>query len=300
MGARDEATHDTDVAPRRLRLGPRHLQYAIPYSIVVSVLYLLGYWGTFQVDPLEYVGIGDVVKLAIYPLFTVLVIGAAVVGAAHVAIILLGKSVESVERGFDVLIANCSKRTAALMRLGWLLVSFALMILGLYSTADVTPPSMPSAPNLTVWHFVLALAIWVCGWIAIQVGSDPVLSSFIGSRMMAMLSIFFVVAPFVCAFPAGRVFAQDRLDDGCVPIEIDTLRSSAFPPTMRNGTYLGYLGGHVFVREWKTGAVAITRLSEGQSLVLLPLDTRAGGRPRACSRSRRGSGEMPAPTTPAD
>ena len=56
------ADNGGDVASRGLRFRPRHLQYAIPYSIAVSVIYLWGYSRTFQVDPLENVGIGDVVK----------------------------------------------------------------------------------------------------------------------------------------------------------------------------------------------------------------------------------------------
>ena len=39
-----------------------------PYAIAVSTLYLLGYWGSFQINVLEYISISDMVKATIYPL----------------------------------------------------------------------------------------------------------------------------------------------------------------------------------------------------------------------------------------
>lgn len=39
-----------------------------PYAIVVSSLYLWGYWGAFEVNILEYIGISEIVKAAIYPI----------------------------------------------------------------------------------------------------------------------------------------------------------------------------------------------------------------------------------------
>jgi hypothetical protein len=39
-----------------------------PYALAVSTLYLWGYWGSFQINILEYIGIADIVKGAIYPI----------------------------------------------------------------------------------------------------------------------------------------------------------------------------------------------------------------------------------------
>lgn len=55
-----------------------------PYAIVVSSLYLWGYWGAFEVNILEYIGISEIVKSAIYPIasaFAFFAIG-AVLGEA--------------------------------------------------------------------------------------------------------------------------------------------------------------------------------------------------------------------------
>lgn len=287
MSADEAASKDRAAVRRRLRLRPQHFQYAIPYGIVVSVLYLFGYWGTFHVNPLEYIGIVDVVKLAVYPLSAVLVIGAMLAGAAHIALVVLGKSLESVERRIDAFLANRSKGVRSLLRLAIVLIAGALQFLWLYAVRDVASDPLPPTIDLTGWHFLVLILIWICGWLAIRVGSDPVLSSFVGSRLMAVLSLYVVVAPIACAFPAGRMFAHDDLREGCAPVEIDVSRSSAVRLNAGRGTYLGYLGDHVFMREWTTGAIIVTRFAEGRTLVLLPLDTRSDGRPQACIPSRR-------------
>lgn len=299
MGPNEEAKNDDGVAPRRLRLGPRHLQYAVPYSIGVSVLYLLGYWGTFQIDPFEYIGIGDVVKLAVYPLSTILVLGAAFVGAVQASGILLQNLFDTTKRWIRALLPN-HPRLAALVCLTALLAVVAVLVIWSSYSGDTGTESTRKAHEFRIWDLALIFGLWLSGSLAIRLGATPEMSAFFDSRPIATMAVFIIAAPIVCAFPAGRSLAYDHLRDGCAPMEIDTSRSSAFPASMNSGTYLGYLGGHVFVREWKTGAIVSTRLSEGQSLVLLPLDTRSDGRPQACSRSRRVSVENPGPVTPAD
>jgi hypothetical protein len=42
--------------------------FVVPYALVTSLLYLFGYWSSFQINILEYVSLPDVIKLAIYPL----------------------------------------------------------------------------------------------------------------------------------------------------------------------------------------------------------------------------------------
>src|SRR5258707_5408740 len=50
------------------------VSFIVPYALVTSLLYLFGYWSSFQINILEYVSLPDVIKLAIYPL----VIGALI------------------------------------------------------------------------------------------------------------------------------------------------------------------------------------------------------------------------------
>ncbi len=41
----------------------------VPYGIIVSSLYLFGYWSAFDINVFHYAALSDVIKLAIYPVF---------------------------------------------------------------------------------------------------------------------------------------------------------------------------------------------------------------------------------------
>lgn len=40
----------------------------VPYLAVVSAAYLFGFWGAFNVNVLEYIGVADIAKISVYPL----------------------------------------------------------------------------------------------------------------------------------------------------------------------------------------------------------------------------------------
>ncbi len=44
------------------------LALLVPYSVAVSACYLFGYWGSFQINVMEFISLADVAKLAIFPL----------------------------------------------------------------------------------------------------------------------------------------------------------------------------------------------------------------------------------------
>lgn len=54
------------------------IYFATGYGFVVSMLYLFGYWSTFNINILEYIKISDVIKISIYPVITS--IGLSIVG----------------------------------------------------------------------------------------------------------------------------------------------------------------------------------------------------------------------------
>jgi hypothetical protein len=50
------------------------------YAVVLAALYILGYWGSFQFNVLEFIGLGDVLSYALYPLLVAVI--PVIVGAA--------------------------------------------------------------------------------------------------------------------------------------------------------------------------------------------------------------------------
>lgn len=49
------------------------LTTVIPYLVAVAAAYLFGYWGTFNINVLEFVSLADLAKLSIYPLLASLI-----------------------------------------------------------------------------------------------------------------------------------------------------------------------------------------------------------------------------------
>lgn len=46
----------------------KYIVLIVPYGLTVSTLYLFGYWSSFEVNIFEYIGISDVLKIALYQL----------------------------------------------------------------------------------------------------------------------------------------------------------------------------------------------------------------------------------------
>ncbi|HUX80056.1 MAG TPA: hypothetical protein VMW10_09995 [Alphaproteobacteria bacterium] len=63
------------------------IYFVTPYALISSLLYLLGYWSTFDLNILEFISISDIIRLSIYPIAVsvIFVIIGAVVGAYYSA-----------------------------------------------------------------------------------------------------------------------------------------------------------------------------------------------------------------------
>ena len=44
------------------------IYFVTPYALISSLLYLLGYWSTFDLNILEFISISDIIRLSIYPI----------------------------------------------------------------------------------------------------------------------------------------------------------------------------------------------------------------------------------------
>lgn len=60
-------TGSPNIAPSMLK-GQHIVTIVVPYGIAVAICYLFGYWSRFGINALEYVGIGDVFKLSVFPM----------------------------------------------------------------------------------------------------------------------------------------------------------------------------------------------------------------------------------------
>lgn len=58
----------------------KFIALSIPYSVLVSVAHLSGYWGEFDVDVFSYLGTSDILVRAVVPLLVIAIASAIGVG----------------------------------------------------------------------------------------------------------------------------------------------------------------------------------------------------------------------------
>jgi hypothetical protein len=218
----------------------------VPFSVAIGCMYAFGYWGHFGIDVLQYVGLIDVAKLAIYPLLVIaftslLTIAWLEIGLTH--LIPVG--------------AGADTRVGHLIRKIWrpmlLLVIAAMAIVAI------------AVPDPVRWYVVAMLAV-PFGTTLTHVG--PLQALLPNPRVRALVIQQLVLFPLI-ALAFGRASAIGA-EAGRGRVEVDSTRSNvgalgAFKPPL---IYLGKLGNTTFVLEQSTRQVLLLTLSDGSLLAL--------------------------------
>jgi hypothetical protein len=220
---------------------------ALSYGAVVGALYLFSYWGSFNVNVLEFIGLTGLLKLALYPLLVSIAFfffgyGLAEFmsrdlpsgGAANTPI---GRAVNSNLRLLALL--NLSAILAILVQIEtperWLC---AALLTGFFNIALVGLPFFVELiPNYHARYSVLYLAIVVAG-LAIYVGTYRAYDAKLG-RSQVVVDV-----------------ARSNLK----------LQTSVGRPV----AYLGFLGGYFVLLESSSGTVAMIKLKDDTAIFLMP------------------------------
>ncbi|ONN67869.1 hypothetical protein [Herbaspirillum sp. VT-16-41] len=86
------------------------------YAVSISALYLLGFWGAFQLNIMQYAALSDLVKLAAFPLAATFLLN--LVGMVHQDLTLSASL--PVGGGSESRIAKLVRRYAALISVLWM------------------------------------------------------------------------------------------------------------------------------------------------------------------------------------
>src|SRR5258708_17630524 len=104
-----------------------YLYFGSLYSIGVGILYLWGYWGTFDVNVLEYLNLADVLKLTVYPIASVFVFYALGVLLGEFMFV---RTSLTPGAGRDTLIGRFLNRFISSLFLLWVLGTVVLFLYG--------------------------------------------------------------------------------------------------------------------------------------------------------------------------
>jgi hypothetical protein len=237
----------------------RIVYFASIYAVGVSALYLWGYWGTFHLNPLEFIGLSDIVSYALFPFF-----------ASSGLMMLMSFGVGRVQAYLNPRDANSQSKEwifverflGRLMLLDFIVLVFMLVLI----------------PEPVKW-FALILPIGIASAVfAPHLMPDSVLRSLttnieIRNTMMAGAVIFALVA-----------FAQGRDDgflvlQGTAPMLVDAERSGL--SLRSNLTYVGHISNLYVLFDSADNRLLLFNSSKIDPLVLVKNPNAGGGKGKA-------------------
>lgn len=212
---------------RVLQFGIKELvTLVVPVLVAISTFYIIGYWGLFEVNALEFVSFTDVAKLAVYPLAATAFFGFCAY--------LFDNTIERATRKHRPPSSPDSRPMGAVHRNVTIFISLAAMA-GSYLVF----------PQPTKWMFIAAASFVLMLPLAWE---EPVVAA-IPNRFLRYLVVISPVPFILLAFYTGRSHAVDVLV-GNAPRVVDVNRSKLAGISVFNSVaYLGMLGDTHFFYE---------------------------------------------------
>ena len=247
-----------------------------PYALMVSTLYLWGYWGTFGINVLDYIGASDIIKAAVYPLVTGL-IGLGV-GA------LLG----------EVMAPRLEPGGGANTRIGKFL-NAALPALGIAYVVLLLVSLMSDWPNK--W---LIAGVLVTGPIYLQLKKSAFLASEIPSDSARSIVIFTLIMATPVAFHRWRLAGTAVVDGGsyqAVVSELPMKGSAAKLALAEKPRFVGKLGDRFAIYDPVAHSVSLIAASEMKVLTLADSEVLSKAMPSAAAPASAPASSTRASTT---
>ena len=249
-----------------------------PYAIVVSSLYLWGYWGAFEVNILEYIGISEIVKAAIYPIasaFAFFAIG-AVLGEALSPTLHVPQG-----GGANTTIGKLLRRFAPFLLTAYLLAVTVLFLAGPVEKWRVLP---------VLFATVVSLPLKSTSLLRTEFESD-------GARSIA---VFLIAALVPFAYGQGFLEANDVLEAKKFTYSVAELPGIAVSATAKpdeRPRYVGKANDRYVFYDPVSKSTSFVATSEVKTLTLKRYGTRSsdsGAKPAGGSASRPASTPMSA------
>jgi hypothetical protein len=230
----------------------------VPYFVCVGAAYTLGYWGAFDINVLEFIGLSELGKMAVYPLLATLALG--VLGMVGTQ--LLSARILPPGGGADTVIGRAGRR--------YWRVLVALVIAGIYV-------AVLYAQEPGKWYVVALLA----GTLSIPLGYVPKIIELLPNpHLRSFLLLLFITLP-TFSFAQGRLMAH-FVKHGHAEMSVDAQRSAlpGLADPANTIIYVGYIGGTYVLRESRTGALLLVKPKDEAPLYLLPGRGRANPSPQ--------------------
>ncbi|SRR6266513_198137 len=224
-----------------------HIAIALSYSTILSALYLFGFWGALDVNILEFIGLSDLIKLAVYPLLLSLV--GILIG--HLSYVLLQGDAFPPGAGADTAIGRFGRKYWRYILEIDLFIILAVAIF---------------APSPLKWMVIAGLASPLSLLFTHQEFFVELIPNTRARVSVLNLAIFLAGA----AFYYGNYHAY-LAKDGRSSLIVDVSRSK-LPlkfDSKKPVAYLGYISGYFVLLESVSGAVVFVKEKDDAPLFLL-------------------------------
>jgi hypothetical protein len=207
---------------------------------VISLLYLFGFWGTFNINVLEYIALTDVIKNALYPLIysSIFIVLGLIIGSLLTVPL---TKIMPPGGGKDLPEAKIFR---------WLLMLMALFVLGL-------------ALHLILFEVDNArwfkVAVLVSPIVIVMVGNAEFASGYINNKHLRTLIVSTLCVTLLYSYGWGAVHAERaKISDQMFKIN----------GKITNQKYLGWAGGFLFLWDSTKSTVVVKSKSTIQSMEL--------------------------------
>lgn len=240
---------ELDIQPLAKNRVSTYLYFGSLYFVTVGVLYLWGYWATFDVNILEYLSLADVLKITAYPIASAFVF--ATLGAVTGELLIRRGALPSGGKR-DTRIGQFLRKMAPLLLLTYALGTIALFVYGPVEKWNVLP-------------LLLAIPMY---FFAKERGF---LVSIIPHESPRSVVIFLLCALPPFSYGHGRLQAATILngtDYKYVVSPIEGIGANADTSISKRLRYLGHAGDFVFLFQPVNTTLVITRFDHTKSLHL--------------------------------
>jgi len=237
------------------RLGIKELfAFGAAYMMAVGACYLVGYWGSFQINVFEYISFADVVKLAIFPLMPFLV-GLLAGVACHQ--LWYAEKVSTQHKNNH----NLQKTNFKVLRRFLIAIILSIVLVSFFS--PMLRKMWPPLPSGLIAFFV--------GMLAIPLSYVDELINIFPNREFRLVSLFLFLFMPPISWAYGSWLAH-TVKTGGAELFVDVLRSPLPFESDPNSqvAYLGLLGDLYVLRESQSGKIVFLKKGGESPLFLVP------------------------------
>lgn len=224
-----------------------YVAIALSYGAVVGALYLFGFWGTLDVNILEFIGLTDLLKLAIYPLLVSLVS----LLSGYLVSAILQEDMLPPGGGANTPIGRFGRKYWRYLVEAHLIIIFAIAIFG---------------PSPGKWFAVAVLATPLSVLLThLQFFIDMMPNARARGTILSM-AILTAGASFYYGTYNAHLAKSGR---GALVVDVSRSQLSLNYDAKKPVVYLGYVSGYFVLLESISGAVVIVKSKDDAPLFLL-------------------------------